>query len=62
MSSVMPIDIFSFLLDLLLVPERARNWFLVGSLSMNFATMMSARSSHDCNVVCALFWGRDNCA
>ena len=54
MSSVMPVEIFSFLLSLVPVPERAGNWFLLGTLSVYFASMMSTRFSKDCNVVCAL--------
>ena len=54
MSSVMPVEIFSFLLSPVPVPERAGNWFLLGTLSVYFATMMSTRFSKDCNVVCAL--------
>ena len=54
MSSVMPIEIFSFLLSLVPVPEQAGNWFLLGTLSLYFASMTSTRFSKDCNVVCAL--------
>ena len=54
MSSVMPVEIFSFLLSLVPVPERAGNWFLLGTLSVYFASMMPNRFSKDCNVVCAL--------
>ena len=54
MSSVMPVEIFSFLSSLVPVPERAGNWFLPGTLSVYFASMMSTRFSKDCNVVCAL--------
>ena len=54
MSSVMPVEIFSFLLSLVPVPERAGNWFLLGTLFVYFASMMSTRFSKDCNVVCAL--------
>ena len=54
MSSVMPVEIFSFLLSLVRVPERAGNWFLLGTLSVYFASMMSTRFSKDYNVVCAL--------
>ena len=54
MSSVMPVEIFSFLLSLVPVPQRAGNWFLLGTLSVYFASMMSTRFSKDCNVVCAL--------
>ena len=54
MSSVMPVEIFSYLLSLVPVPERAGNWFLLGTLSVYFASMMSTRFSKDCNVVCAL--------
>ena len=54
MSSVMPVEIFSFLLSLVPVPKRAGNWFLLGTLSVYFASMMSTRFSKDCNVVCAL--------
>ena len=54
MSSVMPVEIFSFLLSPVPVPERAGNWFLLGTLSVYFASMMSTRFSKDCNVVCAL--------
>ena len=53
-SSVMPVEIFSFLLSLVPVQERAGNWFLPGTLSVYFASMMSTKSSKDCNVVCAL--------
>ena len=54
MSCVMPVEIFSYLLSLVLVLERAGNWFLLGTLSMHFASMMFTRFSKDCNVVCAL--------
>ena len=54
MSSDMPVEIFSFLLSLVPVLERAGNWFLLGTLSVYFASMMSTRFSKDCNVVCAL--------
>ena len=54
MSSVKPVEIFSFLLSLVPVPERAGNWFLLGTLSVCFASMMSTKLSKDCNVVCAL--------
>ena len=54
MSSVMPVEIFSFLLSLVPVPKRAGNWCLLGTLSVYFASMMSTRFSKDCNVVCAL--------
>ena len=54
MSSVMPVEIFSYLLSLVPVPERAGNWFLPGTLSVYFASMMSTRLSKECNVVCAL--------
>ena len=54
MSTVMPVEIFSFLLSLVPVQERAGNWFLLGTLSVYFASMMSTRFSKDCNVVCAL--------
>ena len=54
MSSVLPVEIFSFLLSLVPVPQRAGNWFLLGALSVYFASMMSTRVSKDCNVVCAL--------
>ena len=49
----MPVEIFSFLLSLVPVPERAGNWFLLVTLSVYFASMMSTRFSKDCNVVCA---------
>ena len=52
--SVMPVEIFSYLLSLVPVPERAGNCFLLGTLSVYFASMMSTRFSKDCNVVCAL--------
>ena len=58
MSSLMPVKIFSYLLSLVPVPERAGNWFLLGTLSVYFASMMSTRFSKDCNVVCAL-WGEE---
>ena len=54
MSSVMPVQIFSFLLSLVPVPERAGNWFLLGTLSVYFASMMSTRFSKGWYVVCAL--------
>ena len=54
MSSVMPVEKLSFLLSLVSVPQRAGNWFLLGTLSVYFASMMSTRVSKDCNVVCAL--------
>ena len=54
MSSVLPGEIFSYLLSLVPVPERAGNWFLLRTLSVHFASMMSNRFSKDCNVVCAL--------
>ena len=54
MSSMMPVEIFSFLLSLVPVPERAGNWFLLATLSVYFASMMSIRFSKDCNVVFAL--------
>ena len=54
MSCVMPVEIFSFVFILVPVPERAGNWFLLGTLSVYFASMMSTRFSKDCNVVCAL--------
>ena len=54
MSSVLPVEIFSYLLSLAPVPERAGNWFLPGTLSLYFASMMSTRFSKECNVVCAL--------
>ena len=54
MSSVMPVEIFSFLFSLVPVPERAGNWFLLGTLSVYFASMMSTRFCKDYNVVCAL--------
>ena len=54
MSSVMHVEIFSFLLSQVPVPERAGNWFLLGILSLYFASMMSTSFSKDCNVVCAL--------
>ena len=50
----MPVEIFSFLLSLVTVPERAGNWFLLGTLSVYFASMISTRFSKDCNVVSAL--------
>ena len=53
MSSVMPVEIFLFLLSLVPVLERAGKWFLLGTLSVYFASMMSTRFSKDCNVVCA---------
>ena len=46
-SSMMPVEIF------FPVIERAGNWFLLGTLSAYFASMMSTRFSKDCNVVCA---------
>ena len=54
MSSVLPFEIFSFLLSLVPVPARAGNWFLLGSPFVHFASMMSTTFSKDCNVVCAL--------
>ena len=54
MSCVLPIQIFLYLLSLVPVPERAGNWFLLGTLSVHFASMMSTRFSKDCHVVCAL--------
>ena len=54
MSCVLPIHIFLYLLGLVPVPERAGNWFLLGTLSVHFASMMSTKFSKDCNVVCAL--------
>ena len=47
MSYVMLVEIFSFLLSLVPVPERAGNWFLLGTLSVYFASMMSTRFSKD---------------
>ena len=54
MSSVMPVEIISYLLSLVPVPRRAGNWFLLGTLSVYLASMMSTGFSKDCNVVCAL--------
>ena len=54
MSSVMHVEIVSYLLSLVSVPERAGNWFLLGTPSVYFASMMSTRFSKECNVVCAL--------
>ena len=54
MSSVMPVEIFSFLLSLVPVPERAGHWFVLWTLPVYFGSMMSTRFSKDCNVVCAL--------
>ena len=53
LSSVLPVEIFSFLLSLVPVPERAGKWILLGSVFVLFARMMSTRFSKDCNVVCA---------
>ena len=50
----MPVEIFSFLLSLGSVQERASNYFLPGTLSVYFASMMSTRFSKYYNVVCAL--------
>ena len=54
MPSVMLVEILSYLLSLVPVPERAGNWFLPGTLSVYFASMMSTKFSKDCNVACAL--------
>ena len=35
-------------------PQQAGNWFLLGTLPVYFASMMSTRFSKDYNVVCAL--------
>ena len=51
---VLPIEIFSYLLSLVRVPSQARNWFLLGTLFVHFATMPTTSFSRDCNVVCAL--------
>ena len=53
MSSMLPVDIFSYLLSLVPVPEWAGKWFLLGTLYVQFASMMSTWFSKDCNVVCA---------
>ena len=50
----MPVEIFSFLLSLVPVPERAGKWFFLGTLSVYFASMMSTRFSKDFNNACAL--------
>ena len=50
MSSVLPVEIFSYRLSLVPVPERARNWFVLGTVFVHFASMMSTRVSKDCNV------------
>ena len=50
----MPVEIFSFLLNLVPVRERVGNWFLLGTLSVHFASVMCTRFSKDCNVLCAL--------
>ena len=50
----MRVEIFSFLLSLVPVPERQGNWFLLGTLSMYLASTMSTSFSKDCHVVCAL--------
>ena len=44
MSSVLPVEIFSYVLSLVPVPDRAGNWFLLGTLSVHFASMISTRS------------------
>ena len=54
MSSVLPVELFSYILSLVPVPERAGNWFLLGTLSVHSASMMSTKFSKDCNVLCAL--------
>ena len=54
MFSVLPVEIFSYFLSLILVPKRAGNWFLPGTLSWYFASMMSTKFFEDCDVVCAL--------
>ena len=50
---VQPIEIFSYLLSLVPVPTRAGNWFLLGTLSVHFACILTTTFSRDCNVVCA---------
>ena len=54
MSSVLPVEIFSYPLSPVPAPERASNWFLPGTVFVHFASMMSTTFSKDCNVVCAL--------
>ena len=54
MSSVLPVEVFSYLLSLVPVPQRAGNLFLLGTVSVHFASMMSTRFSKDCYVACAL--------
>ena len=54
MSFVLHVEIFSYLLSLVPVPERAGSWCLLGTLSAHFASMMSTRFSKDSSVVCAL--------
>ena len=54
MSSLLPIEIFLYLLSLVPVSEQAGNRFLLGTLSVRFASMMSTRFFKDYNVVFAL--------
>ena len=54
MSSVLPVEIFLYLLSMVPVPERAGNWNLLVTLSVHFASMMSTRFSKGSNGVCAL--------
>ena len=54
MSSMLPIEIFSYPLSVVPIAERACNWFMLGTLCVHFASMMYTRFSKDCNVVCAL--------
>ena len=51
---VLPIEIFSYLLSLVPVPTRAGNWFLLGTMSVHFASMLTTTFSRDCSVVCDL--------
>ena len=51
---VLPIEIFSYLLSLVPVATQAGNWFLLRTLSVYFASMLTTRFCRDCNVVCAL--------
>ena len=54
MSCVLPVKILSYLLSLLSAPQQAGNRFLLGTVSVHFASMMSTKFSKDCNVMCAL--------
>ena len=53
MSFVLPIDIFSYMLRLVLVPGTVGRWFPLGNLSVQLASMLSPKFSRDCNVVLA---------